>query len=544
MLPVTSLVNGNYKDNPNSSVFKIDLKNIIYGSGDDAERTTMTAPDIIGHEYMRYVIDSLTNLSIFRESGALNKSFADIFGEVLELQCYGENDWIFGKQVMKNKSGIRSLSNPKDKDMQYQLPDTYLGQHWVVENDTSGIHINNGVQNYWFYLLANGGAGTNDNGLSYDVEGIGIEKATKITFTNLLYNLEVKDTTYKDVMIKSINTAKYLYGEKSNEVQQTIKAWQAVGLFNPITWEITNPKVICTGIGNETLFKFDLNIDSLGYDISGDGLNFTLSSPEEFEIFRIDSIYSPLKKSEVKVETTQQEIRISIDRENTVAQKNKSNANFISSKSTILSVIGCIVVIDIQGEGEGEGEGGCLEALSINISGGTKVSNVDTIQFKTDTLQLTNDNSSTSFSTFREMDFTLNNSLYTTLKLSHKTCNSLGALEIEILNDIEDNNYAYNYLLYGEDDNMIDAKIAMHLSKYQFYNLDEGNYQLHITDNANRSSVKNFSIKYMAEINGSTCCPQNLELPPNEVYGVFNALNTISLDSGTIIKHGSLEICD
>jgi len=108
--PLISLVNGNYKDNPNFAVFRKDT--LIYGSGDNIERTTLTAPDIVGHEYMHYVIDFNNKLRSTNESGALGESFADIFGEILEYQCYGYNDWIFGGQVMINKSGIRSLSNP------------------------------------------------------------------------------------------------------------------------------------------------------------------------------------------------------------------------------------------------------------------------------------------------------------------------------------------------------------------------------------------------------------------------------------------------
>lgn len=44
-------------------------------------------------------------------------------------------------------------------------PDTYNGTYWASTSsseDHGGVHTNSGVQNYWFYLLSQGGTGTND----------------------------------------------------------------------------------------------------------------------------------------------------------------------------------------------------------------------------------------------------------------------------------------------------------------------------------------------------------------------------------------------
>ncbi|NIW45715.1 MAG: hypothetical protein GWN30_13480, partial [Gammaproteobacteria bacterium] len=51
--------------------------------------------------------------------------------------------------------------------------------------DNGGVHTNSGVQNYWFYLLSEGGSGVNDNGDAYFVTGIGIEEAAQIAYRNL-----------------------------------------------------------------------------------------------------------------------------------------------------------------------------------------------------------------------------------------------------------------------------------------------------------------------------------------------------------------------
>ena len=71
----------------------------------------------------------------------------------------------------------------------FRDPDTYLGAYWISgENDNGGIHTNSGVQNHWFYLLAEGGSGTNDMNNTYQVAGIGLEKAARIAYRTLTRN--------------------------------------------------------------------------------------------------------------------------------------------------------------------------------------------------------------------------------------------------------------------------------------------------------------------------------------------------------------------
>ena len=62
------------------------------------------------------------------------------------------------------------MSNPNA----FSDPDTYLGGNWWTdEADNGGVHSNSGVQNFWFYLLVEGGTGTHDHGESYSVNGMG-----------------------------------------------------------------------------------------------------------------------------------------------------------------------------------------------------------------------------------------------------------------------------------------------------------------------------------------------------------------------------------
>ena len=59
-------------------------------------------------------------------------------------------------------TALRIMSNPG----WYGEPDCYTGTNWYTgTGDNGGVHTNSGVQNYWYYLLSQGGSGTNDLGM-------------------------------------------------------------------------------------------------------------------------------------------------------------------------------------------------------------------------------------------------------------------------------------------------------------------------------------------------------------------------------------------
>jgi len=151
----------------------------------------LTCLDVVAHEYTHAVISRSSNLHYWDESGALNESFADIFGTVVEmLYAPNEKDWYIAEDSYINGGALRNMSNPKDKGQ----PDTYNGDKWQATYGVygDGVHTNSGVQNYWFYLLVEGGSGINDNGVPYNVQGLGsginnLKKAAKIAYRNLSY---------------------------------------------------------------------------------------------------------------------------------------------------------------------------------------------------------------------------------------------------------------------------------------------------------------------------------------------------------------------
>lgn len=222
-----------------------------YGIGDGQLMNPVVSLDVAGHEFTHLVINNNGNggLTYQFESGALNESFADIFGTCIETYAGVSPDWTIGEGVViPSPNYLRSMSNP-NSGIEGKA-DTYQGQFWVNQNgcspttgpggnDLCGVHTNSGVQNFWFYLLCQGGTGTNDIGNNYSVTSIGMSQAQQIAYRNLIYYLS-PNATYQDAYSGSLQAAEDLYGNPSTQYNSVRQAWYAVGIG-------TNPGSYCSG---------------------------------------------------------------------------------------------------------------------------------------------------------------------------------------------------------------------------------------------------------------------------------------------------------
>jgi Zn-dependent metalloprotease/PKD repeat protein len=227
---------------------------MAYGAGDGSLMNPVVGLDVEGHEYSHLVINNNGNggLTYQGESGALNESFADIFGTCIEFYSNVNPDWTIGEGLMIPAPFMRSMSNPKSSSLVFSYqgnsidmrqPNTYQGQYWKsttnLADDNGGVHRNSGVQNYWFYLLSQGGSGTNDLGNSYSVTGIGINQARQIAYRNLTTYLG-SNSNYWAAYNGSLQAAEDLYGNPSTQYNAVRAAWYAVGIG-------TNPNTYCGG---------------------------------------------------------------------------------------------------------------------------------------------------------------------------------------------------------------------------------------------------------------------------------------------------------
>lgn len=193
--------------------------------------------DITAHELTHAITQETSNLTYYGESGALNEGMSDIFAAAIEKYVKPNNDsliWLIGETVQTG--GIRDMRNPSTK--------FYHGINWypVVGPDNGGVHMNSGVINYWFYLLVNGGSGVNEAGITYNVTGIGMDKAVQICY---LMNTAYFANNYKftDACVCSYLAAEQLgYG---SDVEQIRNAWIAVGVETPSNITISGSSLIC-----------------------------------------------------------------------------------------------------------------------------------------------------------------------------------------------------------------------------------------------------------------------------------------------------------
>ncbi len=185
------------------------------------------------HEFTHLVTKTTAKLSSSEtsEGAALNESFSDIMAiSMMKTSEYGygpDTPWIVGgKGLALGKSNLRNLADPKaSTDGLTPQPDTYEGQYW----ENTDKYIRMGVQNKFYYLLCEGGKGTNDKQVDYDVTGIGIEKGVQIAYLTLTKYCS-PESNFSNIRESWLKAAQELHGENSIEAQTVAQAWTAVGI--------------------------------------------------------------------------------------------------------------------------------------------------------------------------------------------------------------------------------------------------------------------------------------------------------------------------
>lgn len=258
-----------------------DGNRMTYGDGDGTTISPLTSLAIAGHEIAHGLTSNTANLVYSYESGALNESFSDIFGLAIDFWARPtQADWEMGDEIyIGGGNFFRSMANPNLSGD----PDTYQGTNWYAGTlDHGGVHTNSGVQNFWFYLLVNGGTGTNDIGDTYSVTGLGMDTAARIAYRNLTAYLTTT-SQYSDARFYSIKSAVDLFGACSPAVIATTNAWHAVGVGDAYSSGVqakftTNDTIGCTAPHSVTFVNNSSNATSFVWNF-GDGTTSTLLNP-------------------------------------------------------------------------------------------------------------------------------------------------------------------------------------------------------------------------------------------------------------------------
>ncbi|MDC8000036.1 M4 family metallopeptidase [Aequorivita todarodis] len=147
----------------------------------------VASDDVIGHEWGHAYMEYTGGLIYSWQSGALDESYADIWGETIDLLngyeddgedlslrtgCGSSDRWMQGEDASGFGGAIRDMWNPNCKGDPGKVSDP---QFWCSGADWGGVHTNSGISNHLYALLVDGGT---YNGQT--ITGIGFTKAAHI----------------------------------------------------------------------------------------------------------------------------------------------------------------------------------------------------------------------------------------------------------------------------------------------------------------------------------------------------------------------------
>lgn len=205
-------------------------KQMVYGDGDGEifDRFTKSI-DVIGHELTHGVTQFTARLEYSGQSGALNESYSDVFGSLVKQnhlkQTAAQADWLIGVGLFTpNVKGgaLRSMKAPGTAYDDPQLggkdpqPD-HMSKYVKTSSDNGGVHLNSGIPNHAFYLVA-----TQLGGNAWD-------KAGRIWYVTLTERLQ-PTSEFQDAATLTYKVAGELYGTGGAEQNAVASAWDKVGI--------------------------------------------------------------------------------------------------------------------------------------------------------------------------------------------------------------------------------------------------------------------------------------------------------------------------
>jgi Zn-dependent metalloprotease len=192
---------------------------MVYGDGYGFP----SADDVVAHELTHGVTQHESNLFYYYQSGAINESFSDLWGEYYD-QTNGKGTdtaavkWQIGEDI-SGLGAIRSMSNPPAFGNPDKMSSVYYSEG---EDDNGGVHSNSGLNNKAVFLMVAGGT---FNGKT--VTALGWAKTAAIyyeTNTNLLSS----GADYSDLYYALQRACSNLVGQKGITSANCIEVKDAV----------------------------------------------------------------------------------------------------------------------------------------------------------------------------------------------------------------------------------------------------------------------------------------------------------------------------
>lgn len=201
---------------------------MVFGDGDGVTFNRFTiAIDVIGHELAHGVTGATAGLVYQGQSGALNESMSDVFGSMVKQYSLNQTsvdaDWLIGAGLFTaavNGVALRSMRDPgtayDDPAIGKDPQPGHLTGYVNTTADNGGVHINSGIPNRAFYLVA------------IALGGHSWDRAGQIWYRTLLDPRLSSNATFQQFADLTADIARQLYGEDVKNI--VVRAWQQVGL--------------------------------------------------------------------------------------------------------------------------------------------------------------------------------------------------------------------------------------------------------------------------------------------------------------------------
>jgi len=206
---------------------------MVFGDGDGTIFNRFTiAIDVIGHELTHGVTGATAALEYHDQPGALNESISDVFGSLVKQRSLGQTaaqaDWLIGSGLWAagiNGVALRSMKAPGtayDDPLIGEDPQPdHMSRYVNTTSDQGGVHINSGIPNKAFYLIAIAIGGN-----SWDVGG-------NIWYRTLLDSRLSAAAQFQDFADLTADNANQMYGASVRAA--VVQGWQDVGIDVPGT---------------------------------------------------------------------------------------------------------------------------------------------------------------------------------------------------------------------------------------------------------------------------------------------------------------------
>ncbi|MGH2653460.1 MAG: M4 family metallopeptidase [Actinomycetota bacterium] len=191
---------------------------MVYGAG-------FAVDDVVGHELTHGVTEFTSHLFYYYQSGAINESLSDVFGEFVDLTNGAGTDtastrWLLGEDI----PGIGAIRDMEDPPA-FGHPDRMTSPNYTAdpdEIDGGGVHTNSGVNNKATFLITDGGT---FNGQT--VTGLGIDKAAQIYY-EVATNYLTSASDYADLATGLVQSCTNLIGTAGITAANCDEVFQAV----------------------------------------------------------------------------------------------------------------------------------------------------------------------------------------------------------------------------------------------------------------------------------------------------------------------------